>query len=87
VNIETFEMGAMLTFDLTPSTQPLLSSVPCVSLISYTEQYVDYDPFVSTLDPSNPWTSDDPSIWDLEARYETINQSSLTSIASEDALM
>ncbi|TNN46940.1 Regulator of G-protein signaling 6 [Liparis tanakae] len=39
-------------------------------LISYTEQYVDYDPFVSALDPSNPWTSDDPSIWDLEASKE-----------------
>ena len=55
--------------------QPLLSSVPClclcVSLISYTEQYMEYDPFVTAPEPSNPWTSDDPSLWDLEARYET----------------
>ncbi|XP_068432993.1 regulator of G-protein signaling 6-like [Clinocottus analis] len=40
------------------------------SLISYTEQYVDYDPFVTTLEPPNPWTSDDPSLWDLEASKE-----------------
>uniref|UniRef100_A0A8C2WRE5 Regulator of G protein signaling 6 n=1 Tax=Cyclopterus lumpus TaxID=8103 RepID=A0A8C2WRE5_CYCLU len=40
------------------------------SLISYTEQYVDYDPFVTALEPSNPWTSDDPSLWDLEASKE-----------------
>lgn len=42
----------------------------CFSLISYTEQYIEYDPFVTSPEPSNPWTSDDPSLWDLEARYE-----------------
>ncbi|KAM7367691.1 hypothetical protein PAMP_013974 [Pampus punctatissimus] len=36
------------------------------SLISYTEQYMEYDPFLTALEPSNPWTSDDPSLWDLE---------------------
>ncbi|XP_054616853.1 regulator of G-protein signaling 6 isoform X2 [Dunckerocampus dactyliophorus] len=40
------------------------------SLISYTEQYMEYDPFVTPQEPSNPWTSDDPSFWDLEASKE-----------------
>ncbi|XP_048107287.1 regulator of G-protein signaling 6-like [Alosa alosa] len=37
------------------------------TLMGYTEQYLDYDPFLTTLEPSNPWASDDPSFWDLEA--------------------
>ncbi|XP_019953217.1 regulator of G-protein signaling 6-like [Paralichthys olivaceus] len=40
------------------------------SLITYTEQYMEYDPFVTATEPSNPWTSDDPSSWDLEASKE-----------------
>uniref|UniRef100_A0AAQ4RFY1 Regulator of G protein signaling 6 n=1 Tax=Gasterosteus aculeatus aculeatus TaxID=481459 RepID=A0AAQ4RFY1_GASAC len=40
------------------------------SLISYTEQYMDYDPFVTGQEPPNPWTSDDPSLWDLETSKE-----------------
>lgn len=38
------------------------------SLMSYTEQFMEYDPFVSAIEPSNPWISDDASFWDLEAR-------------------
>lgn len=38
------------------------------SLMSYTEQFIEYDPFVSATEPSNPWISDDTSFWDLEAR-------------------
>lgn len=41
-----------------------------VSLITYAEQFMDYDPFLTSPEPSNPWTSDDPTFWDLEARYE-----------------
>ncbi|XP_070843134.1 regulator of G-protein signaling 6-like [Chaetodon trifascialis] len=44
------------------------------SLISYTEQYMEYDPFVMAPEPSNPWTSDDPSLWDLEASKEPSQQ-------------
>ncbi|XP_032398306.1 regulator of G-protein signaling 6 [Etheostoma spectabile] len=44
------------------------------SLISYTEQYMDYDQFVTAQEPSNPWTSDDPSLWDLEASKEPSQQ-------------
>lgn len=39
------------------------------SLMSYTEQFMEYDPFVSATEPSNPWLSDDTSFWDLEARW------------------
>uniref|UniRef100_A0A4W6C208 Regulator of G protein signaling 6 n=1 Tax=Lates calcarifer TaxID=8187 RepID=A0A4W6C208_LATCA len=45
-----------------------------VSLITYTEQYMEYDPFVTAPEPSNPWTSDDPSFWDLEASKEPSQQ-------------
>ncbi|KAJ8378140.1 hypothetical protein AAFF_G00247780 [Aldrovandia affinis] len=37
-------------------------------LISYTEQYLDYDPFVCPPEPSNPWISEDCSFWDQESR-------------------
>ncbi|XP_051502318.1 regulator of G-protein signaling 7 isoform X3 [Myxocyprinus asiaticus] len=40
------------------------------SLLSYTEQYSDYDPFLSTPDPSNPWISDDTTFWELETSKE-----------------
>lgn len=44
------------------------------SLISYIEQFMEYDPFLTALEPSNPWTSDDPSLWDLEASKEPSQQ-------------
>ncbi|XP_070301297.1 regulator of G-protein signaling 6-like [Salvelinus sp. IW2-2015] len=37
------------------------------SLMSYTEQFMVYDPLASTIEPSNPWISDDMTFWDLEA--------------------
>ncbi|TRY98778.1 hypothetical protein DNTS_014434 [Danionella cerebrum] len=40
------------------------------SLLGYTEQYSDYDPFLSTPDPSNPWISDDTTLWEMEASKE-----------------
>lgn len=39
------------------------------SLLGYTEQYVEYDPFLTPPDPSNPWISDDTTLWELEARW------------------
>uniref|UniRef100_A0A673CT91 Regulator of G protein signaling 6 n=1 Tax=Sphaeramia orbicularis TaxID=375764 RepID=A0A673CT91_9TELE len=45
-----------------------------ILLISYTEQYMEYDPFLMAPEPSNPWTSDDPSLWDLEASKEPSQQ-------------
>ncbi|XP_076128932.1 regulator of G-protein signaling 6-like [Alosa pseudoharengus] len=44
------------------------------TLMGYTEQYLDYDPFLTTLEPSNPWASDDPSFWDLEASKDPSQQ-------------
>lgn len=38
------------------------------SLIAYTEQYVEYDPFITPAEPSNPWISDDAALWDIEMR-------------------
>uniref|UniRef100_A0AAR2K7V3 RGS domain-containing protein n=1 Tax=Pygocentrus nattereri TaxID=42514 RepID=A0AAR2K7V3_PYGNA len=40
------------------------------SLLSYTEQYVEYDPFFTSPDPSNPWISDDNTVWELEVSKE-----------------
>ncbi|OBS57065.1 hypothetical protein A6R68_11810, partial [Neotoma lepida] len=40
-----------------------------IHLLSYTEQYVEYDPFLVPPDPSNPWLSDDTTFWELEARF------------------
>ncbi|XP_046296933.1 regulator of G-protein signaling 6 isoform X3 [Marmota monax] len=42
------------------------------SLIAYTEQYVEYDPFVTPAEPSNPWISDDIALWDIEMRREPL---------------
>ncbi|XP_056151131.1 regulator of G-protein signaling 7-like [Lampris incognitus] len=42
--------------------------------MSYTEHYMEYDPFVTAPEPSNPWTSDDCAFWDLEASKEPSQQ-------------
>uniref|UniRef100_A0A8C0PGL6 Regulator of G protein signaling 6 n=1 Tax=Canis lupus familiaris TaxID=9615 RepID=A0A8C0PGL6_CANLF len=39
------------------------------SLIAYTEQYVEYDPLITPAEPSNPWISDDITLWDIEMRF------------------
>ncbi|XP_015206234.1 regulator of G-protein signaling 6 isoform X1 [Lepisosteus oculatus] len=44
------------------------------SLMTYTEQFLEYDPFVSMPEPSNPWISDDTTFWDLEASKEPSQQ-------------
>uniref|UniRef100_A0A8L0DW14 Regulator of G protein signaling 7b n=1 Tax=Oncorhynchus mykiss TaxID=8022 RepID=A0A8L0DW14_ONCMY len=41
-----------------------------VILLSYTEQYVEYDPFFTSPETSNPWISDDITIWELETSKE-----------------
>uniref|UniRef100_A0A669EJM7 Regulator of G protein signaling 6 n=1 Tax=Oreochromis niloticus TaxID=8128 RepID=A0A669EJM7_ORENI len=53
---------------------PCVLLLLCFSLIAYTEQYLEYDPFVTSPEPSNPWTSDDPTFWDLEASKEPSQQ-------------
>uniref|UniRef100_A0A671W7L3 Regulator of G protein signaling 6 n=1 Tax=Sparus aurata TaxID=8175 RepID=A0A671W7L3_SPAAU len=44
------------------------------SLMSYTEQFMEYDPFVAAIEPSNPWLSDDTAFWDLEASRDPSQQ-------------
>lgn len=44
------------------------------SLMSFTEQFMDYDPFVTIPEPSNPWISDDTTFWDLETSKEPSQQ-------------
>ncbi|XP_016429228.1 regulator of G-protein signaling 6-like [Sinocyclocheilus rhinocerous] len=43
-------------------------------LMSYTEQYLDYDPFVTVPEPANPWISDDVTFWELEASKDPSQQ-------------
>ncbi|RXM98545.1 Regulator of G-protein signaling 7 [Acipenser ruthenus] len=38
--------------------------------MTYTEQFLDFDPFLTMPDPSNPWISDDITFWELEASKE-----------------
>ncbi|XP_012579849.1 PREDICTED: regulator of G-protein signaling 6 [Condylura cristata] len=44
------------------------------SLIAYTEQYVEYDPLITSAEPSNPWISDDVALWDIEMSKEPSQQ-------------
>ncbi|KAJ8269894.1 hypothetical protein GJAV_G00107980 [Gymnothorax javanicus] len=44
------------------------------SLMSYAEQFQDYDPFVCPPEPSNPWISEDCTFWDLESSSELSQQ-------------
>uniref|UniRef100_A0A8C5PUD9 Regulator of G protein signaling 6 n=1 Tax=Leptobrachium leishanense TaxID=445787 RepID=A0A8C5PUD9_9ANUR len=44
------------------------------SFIAYSEQYMEYDPFLTPPDPSNPWISDDATFWDLEVSKEPSQQ-------------
>ncbi|XP_019725839.1 regulator of G-protein signaling 6-like isoform X3 [Hippocampus comes] len=44
------------------------------SLMGYTEQFLEYDPLVSAVEPSNPWISDDTTFWDLEASHDPTQQ-------------
>ncbi|XP_040831542.1 regulator of G-protein signaling 6 isoform X2 [Ochotona curzoniae] len=44
------------------------------SLIAYTEQYAEYDPFITPAEPANPWISDDITLWDIEMSKEPSQQ-------------
>lgn len=36
--------------------------------MKYSEQFLSNDPILSGCLPSNPWISDDPDFWDLNAK-------------------
>ncbi|XP_031436231.1 regulator of G-protein signaling 6-like isoform X2 [Clupea harengus] len=56
------------------------------SLIGYTEQFMEYDPFVTPTEPSNPWISDDTTFWDIEARDPHQHRVKRWSFSLEEAL-
>ncbi|XP_063080340.1 regulator of G-protein signaling 6-like [Engraulis encrasicolus] len=38
------------------------------SVMSYSEQFQEFDPFLTPPEPSNPWLSNDTSLWETENR-------------------
>uniref|UniRef100_A0A663EC80 Regulator of G-protein signaling 9 n=1 Tax=Aquila chrysaetos chrysaetos TaxID=223781 RepID=A0A663EC80_AQUCH len=44
------------------------SSVSLGGLVKYSEQFLSNDPILSGCLPSNPWVTDDPDFWDLNAK-------------------
>ncbi|KAM4664180.1 regulator of G-protein signaling 9 [Discoglossus pictus] len=44
------------------------SSVSLGGILKYCEQYYSHDPIMSGCLPSNPWITDDPLLWDLNAK-------------------
>ncbi|NXH40704.1 RGS9 protein, partial [Dicaeum eximium] len=44
------------------------SSVSLGGIVKYSEQFLSNDPVLSGCLPSNPWISDDPEFWDLNAK-------------------
>ncbi|MEQ2256650.1 Regulator of G-protein signaling 7, partial [Ilyodon furcidens] len=62
------ELQEQITFwQLQLDRHRLKMSKVAESLLGYTEQYVEYDPCLTPPDPSNPWMSDDTTLWELEA--------------------
>lgn len=43
------------------------------SYLSYTNQWAEYDPFVSQPIPSNPWQSDSTELWDSERQTKDVH--------------
>uniref|UniRef100_A0A668RQW1 Regulator of G protein signaling 7b n=1 Tax=Oreochromis aureus TaxID=47969 RepID=A0A668RQW1_OREAU len=65
------ELQEQITFwQLQLDRHRLKMSKVAESLLGYTEQYLEYDPFLTPPDPSNPWISDDTTLWELEASKE-----------------
>ncbi|NXQ80374.1 RGS9 protein, partial [Nyctibius grandis] len=48
------------------------SSVSLGALVKYSEQFLSNDPVLSGCLPSNPWITDDPEFWDLNAKLVEI---------------
>ena len=36
------------------------------SYTNFYEQYIEFDPFITPSDPSNPWVNDSTEFWDME---------------------
>uniref|UniRef100_A0A7M4FNQ3 Regulator of G-protein signaling 9 n=1 Tax=Crocodylus porosus TaxID=8502 RepID=A0A7M4FNQ3_CROPO len=48
------------------------SSVSLEGLVKYAQQLLTNDPFLAVCLPSNPWITDDPTFWDLNAKLVEI---------------
>lgn len=44
----------------------LINTCDIFSLIGYFEQYMEYDPFLTQPELTNPWISDSPEMWEQE---------------------
>ena len=42
-----------------------MDSLLVVGLLDYTDTFVDYDPLLVGVGPSNPWMTDDLSFWEI----------------------
>uniref|UniRef100_A0A8B9M303 Regulator of G-protein signaling 9 n=1 Tax=Accipiter nisus TaxID=211598 RepID=A0A8B9M303_9AVES len=79
VQIETALSSTLLTMDMSDPSQIMYcqqaimksrvkSSVSLGGLVKYSEQFLSNDPILSGCLPSNPWVTDDPEFWDLNAK-------------------
>lgn len=44
------------------------------SYTNYFDQYIEFDPFITPPDPSNPWITDSTEFWDMEKSLKDIPQ-------------
>uniref|UniRef100_A0A8B9M1R7 Regulator of G-protein signaling 9 n=1 Tax=Accipiter nisus TaxID=211598 RepID=A0A8B9M1R7_9AVES len=59
----------VLEYGLDRATDPNENKVNQVrQLVKYSEQFLSNDPILSGCLPSNPWVTDDPEFWDLNAK-------------------
>lgn len=59
-------------------------------LIEYTETFIDWDPLLVGVSPSNPWMSDDPTYWELNKAipdYPTEKRVRRWAISLEDIIV
>ncbi|CAL1265858.1 unnamed protein product [Larinioides sclopetarius] len=49
------------------------TSKVCESYVHYYEQYVEYDPFLTPPEYSNPWISDSTEAWDMEKQTKEVS--------------
>lgn len=53
---------------LSIKTKPWLKALKASdTMVTWCEQFQDYDPFITTSQPSNPWISDDVTLWTINA--------------------
>ncbi|XP_065826795.1 regulator of G-protein signaling 6-like isoform X2 [Oscarella lobularis] len=58
----------------------------CEGLIHHCKTYRDYDPMLSSCVPSNPWITDDTSMWDMELQHVSTRRASLWSLSFGELL-